>query len=77
MFLYFNLKPIIQKVDIIKLSMETILAIILALGAMFGMLTMLTIENRRELILSALISFLIAFVLVRYLNLLELVVSWF
>ena len=57
--------------------METILAIILALGAMFGMLTMLTIENRRELILSALISFLIAFVLVRYLNLLELVVSWF
>ena len=57
--------------------METILAIILALGAMFGMLTMLTIETRRELILSALISFLIAFVLVRYLNLLELVVSWF
>lgn len=57
--------------------METIFGMVLALGAMFGVLTMLPIETRRGLLISALISFVIAFVLVRYLNLLDLVVSWF
>ena len=55
--------------------MEIAFAFALALGAMFSLLSLSTVETKRGVILVALISFVLAFILVRYLNLVEVVVK--
>lgn len=56
--------------------METFLAVAFSVGAVYGMVKMAQPETTRGVALVALVSLLIAFVLVRYLNLMDLFIDW-
>jgi hypothetical protein len=56
--------------------MGTFLALVVAVGAVFLMIKKAQPETSRGVVLVALVSFLIVFVLVRYLNLMDLFIDW-